>query len=105
MFLVDMGEAELEGGMRDGYWVQAWTAWASRHHLLSLFLYLLSRLGSCKRDGKGRTQGKNHTRFFDPWIHVVCGLLFVLSRQARFARYACLCSRVIDVMLRTTPGL
>ena len=36
MFLVDMGEAELEGGMRDGYWVQAWTAWVSRHRLSSL---------------------------------------------------------------------
>ncbi|KAF8439756.1 hypothetical protein L210DRAFT_3401946 [Boletus edulis BED1] len=29
MFLVEMGEAELENGMRDGYWVQAWTAWAA----------------------------------------------------------------------------
>lgn len=33
MFLVDMGEAELEGGMRDGYWVQAWTAWVRRSPL------------------------------------------------------------------------
>lgn len=38
MFIVDMGEAEVEGGMRDGYWVQAWTAWVSWHCLLSLFL-------------------------------------------------------------------
>lgn len=37
MFLVDMAEAELEGGMRDGYWVQAWTAWVSRYCLLVLF--------------------------------------------------------------------
>ncbi|KAG8215381.1 hypothetical protein J3R82DRAFT_8980 [Butyriboletus roseoflavus] len=29
MFLVDMSEADVEGGMRDGYWVQAWTAWAA----------------------------------------------------------------------------
>ncbi|KAF9239154.1 hypothetical protein BU15DRAFT_46990 [Melanogaster broomeanus] len=29
MFLVEMGEGEVEDGMRDGYWVQAWTAWAA----------------------------------------------------------------------------
>ncbi|KAG9310762.1 hypothetical protein JVU11DRAFT_8610 [Chiua virens] len=29
MFLVEMSEAELEGGMSDGYWVQAWTACAA----------------------------------------------------------------------------
>ncbi|KAN0080352.1 hypothetical protein V8E55_009918 [Tylopilus felleus] len=29
MFLVDISEAELVDGMRDGYWVQTWTAWAA----------------------------------------------------------------------------
>ena len=37
MFLVDMGETELEGGMRDGYWVQAWTAWVSQRYLSPFF--------------------------------------------------------------------
>jgi len=27
-FFVDMSEEELAGGMTNGYWVQAWTAWA-----------------------------------------------------------------------------
>ena len=86
MFLVEMGEGELEGGMRDGYWVQAWTAWVSLHYLLALLHRQHSYLGSCKRDGEERTQGQNYTCFLDPWIHVVCGLLFVLSRQACFER-------------------
>lgn len=97
MFLVDMSEAEVEGGMRDGYWIQAWTAWVSWYCLLSPFLHLQSYLGGCKRDGKERTKGQDHPRFFDPWIHVVCGLCFVLSRQACFERYACPCSAV-DLM-------
>ena len=99
MFLMEMSEAELGGGMRDGYWVQAWTAWVSRHHLSLLLLCLQSHSGSCKGDGKTRTQGENYTRFFDPWTHVICGIFFVLSCQACFTRYACLCPRVVDVML------
>ncbi|KAG9310837.1 hypothetical protein JVU11DRAFT_8690 [Chiua virens] len=30
MFLVEMGEAELQNGMTDGYWIQAWTAWLQK---------------------------------------------------------------------------
>ncbi|KIJ64202.1 hypothetical protein HYDPIDRAFT_112154 [Hydnomerulius pinastri MD-312] len=34
MFFVEMGEGEFEGGMRDGYWVQAWTAWAAAKEMV-----------------------------------------------------------------------
>jgi 3-dehydrosphinganine reductase len=29
MYFVEMEEGDVERGMRDGYWVQAWTAWAA----------------------------------------------------------------------------
>ncbi|KAF9219888.1 oxidoreductase [Gyrodon lividus] len=29
MFFVEMGEGDIQEGMMDGYWVQAWTAWSA----------------------------------------------------------------------------
>jgi 3-dehydrosphinganine reductase len=58
MFLVEMSEAELDGGMRDGYWVQAWTAWVRRHHLSPLsFVYIRIQAAAkemAKRGNKGK---------------------------------------------------
>lgn len=86
MYFVETQESDMVNGMTNGYWVQAWTAWASfllRYPICEL-KYLV--IGCSKADGTGGEEmWKDSIRIFYFGIYVLPRLFVVLSCQTRSA--------------------
>ena len=85
-FIVDSTEQDMLQGMVEGYWVQAWSAMV-RNQTCRVTSNINMLLGRHKAYGKRRCQRQNNTRRFDAFVHGLCRIWLVHSRQTRTERH------------------
>jgi len=83
-FFVEMDEQDLVDGMTDGYWVQAWTAWAAAKQMA--------------RENKKRW--KDSVGILNIGVHVFYWLGFIFASETRLAGSCGYTSVGVDVVRR-----
>jgi hypothetical protein len=81
MFFMDMTPQDMQEGMVNGYWVQAWTAMVIFAQFKIGSHVLIIYVGGGQENGERGIQGKDCARFLHSWLHVFHRLGIIFSGE------------------------